>query len=127
KNPDGSWTLTQNQLTGLTATSNGFIGTFTGTITVTSRDNPGDLECDTTNNNASNSATFTVTFNPGVQTPTVSVNAGVDVVCIPEDSTGVNIPVSAIGNGSGQETMVVTISGLPTAVGWTVNLSGVTG
>ncbi len=50
--------------------------------------------------------------------PVINVNGGADGQVYEDNS--VVLPVSVVGQGSNDETMVVTITGLPTAAGWTI-------
>ncbi len=115
RNLDGSYTLPS--LTGLAAVSSGYVGTFNAVLTVASRERVAtDSDFNFSNNNDSDAAPFSVTFTPIAQPPVINVNGGADGQ-VYEDGVVV-LPVSVIGQGTNDETMVVTISGLP--AGWAV-------
>ena len=101
-NGDGTWTLTQGQLTGLTLTPpSDSDADFTLTVTSTSTDG-GDT--------AQTVDTFDVTVTAVADAPTVTANdvAGNEDTAIALDVT------SALSDTDGSETLSVVVSGVPT-------------
>jgi VCBS repeat-containing protein len=83
----------------------------------------GNEEC-TDGNNTATAAADEDTFIANVPTPNVTLaDVGADYVCVPEDSAGVDIPVSATTNPGSQMTSIV-ISGLPTSIPGTILTAG---
>ncbi|PCI41482.1 MAG: hypothetical protein COB46_03715, partial [Rhodospirillaceae bacterium] len=104
QNTDGTWTLTEAQLTGLTITpAANYNGNFDLTVTTTSTDTLGNVS-----DSASTSGTIGITVTPVADVPTVSI----DPVTVPEDSVDVPLTITVAGTG-GIPVTSVTISGLP--------------
>lgn len=83
----------------------------------------GNEEC-TDGNNTATAAADDDTFIANVPTPNVTLaDVGADYVCVPEDSTGVDIPVSATTNPGSQLTSIV-ISGLPDSIPGSIFTAG---
>jgi hypothetical protein len=94
---------------------------------VSTNEVPTDLECTVLNNADSKTALDTTTV-AGVPTTDISLNTEgrEDVVCVPEDSDGVQIPVTATTTPGSHLTTIV-ISGFPTDAvsdGWVFDFSG---
>ncbi len=98
-NGDGSWTLTPEQLDGLTLTPpENFGGSLDLTVTATSTDG---------NDSATTSDSFTVEVAPVADAPTVTVNS---VSGNEDQAIALEIDVSS---SDGSETVSVTLGGLP--------------
>jgi hypothetical protein len=103
RNGDGSWTLTQAQLAGLTLTvpAGGFAGTATLTVSVTATESDGSQ--------SSSSATLAVAIAGVAATPTLALQNA-------SGFAGTWIPLSistALTASDGTESLVVTIVGVP--------------
>ena len=90
-------------------------GNFTATVTTT--EDPTDEECDLKNNTDSATANDDVLI-AGTPTTNVSLNTegDTDFVCVPEDSAGVAVPVTATTTAGSHLTTIV-ISGFPVGGG----------
>jgi T1SS-143 domain-containing protein len=116
---NGSWSVTQAQLNGLTlntpANGNGNISL---TVTTTSTESVSDGEFDLTNNTASNSDVIFVTVNPDNQPPQVTFGAnGSGSAQVLEDGS-VFVPITATINGNAPQQLTVELTGVPST--WTV-------
>src|SRR6185312_12205292 len=103
--------------------ANGASGNFTATVNAV--ETPTDKECDETNNKATQSDTEATTI-ASAPTTNVSLNTegDTDFVCVPEDSTGVAVPVSA-STTAGSHLTTIVISGFPTgSIPFTLNFAG---
>ncbi len=105
--------------------ADGESGDFTATVTTT--ETPTDEECDPNNNTDSASATDDVVI---ADAPTTEIRIGAEgntaPICVPEDSTGVEIPVVA-STTAGSHLTTIVISGFPTDAisdGWVFTLTG---
>lgn len=100
-NPDGSWTLTPSQLTGLTLTPpTNWSGSFNLTITATSSEN---------GTTANTQAVLPVTIAGVADAPTVSAVAATGA-----EDTPIALAVSAaLADTDGSESLAVTITGVP--------------
>jgi len=101
-NGDGTWTLTQAQLSGLTITPPSDSDTdFTLTVTAESTDG-GDT--------ATTVDTIDVTVNPDADAPTLTVSDAAGI-----EDTAISLSVSsALTDTDGSETLEIVISGVPT-------------
>ena len=101
----------------------GATGNFVATVTA--QEHPTDQECDFNNNSASATDTEPTSI---AKTPTTDVSVGTegntDFVCVPEDSAGVPVPVTASASAGSHLTSIV-ITGFPIgATGFTFNFTG---
>ena len=101
----------------------GVSGDFTATVTAV--ETPSDEECTTENNSASASDTEATTI---AKAPTTDVRVGAEgnteILCVPEDSAGVAVPVAASASAGSHLTSIV-ITGFPIGGGaFTFNFAG---
>lgn len=92
----GVYFLTPAEIIGLTITPNDphFFGSIDLVAKVFTSDSPADGEFDLTNNTASDSDPFTLTWAPVINPPTITVNNGIDDAVVSEDGC-VEVPVTA--------------------------------
>ncbi|MCL4678284.1 MAG: VWA domain-containing protein [Alphaproteobacteria bacterium] len=112
----GVYFLTPAEIVGLTITppNANYFGSIELVAKVFTTENPvSDTDFDTTNNNAEDKDTFTVTWKPVINPPTITVNQGIDDAFVKEDDC-VNVPVTAqLGANPGpNEYLTVTITGI---------------
>jgi T1SS-143 domain-containing protein len=111
----GVYFLTPAEIIGLTITPNDphFFGSIDLVAKVFTSDSPADGEFDLTNNTASDSDPFTLTWAPVINPPTITVNNGIDDAVVSEDGC-VEVPVTAqLGANPGpNEFLTVTITGI---------------
>jgi len=124
KQPDGTWKLTSDQLTGLKIiTTPGGSLNFTLTVTSTAKEqvaagNPANAENDFTDNTATATKTIKVTLDPLADTPNLKVTD----VWTKEDSSGVALKIETSPN-SPTETLTIKVTGIEPS--WTItNLNG---
>jgi len=124
KQPDGTWKLTSDQLTGLKIiTTPGGSLNFTLTVTSTAKEqvaagNPANAENDFTDNTATATKTIKVTLDPLADTPNLKVTD----VWTKEDSSGVALKIETSPN-SPSETLTIKVTGIEPS--WTItNLNG---
>ena len=99
-NPDGSWTLTIGQLNGLTLTPPAHTsGDFNLTITAINTEG---------NSVASASASLPISIDGVANAPTITIQAASGA----EDNT-VPLTINVAANGDGNETLSITITGVP--------------
>ncbi len=112
----GTYILSPAEIVGLQIIPNDpqFFGSINLTATVHTTENPvSDNEFDTTNNNNQASDNFTLTWNPVIEPPSITVNQGVDDVLVKEDGT-INVPIRAelAVNHSVDEFLTITVTGI---------------
>ena len=111
----GVWELTQAELSGLQLlTTEGSRGTYNFTLSVTSTEQITDNDFDLTNNTATTTKQMTVTIGDAAVPPTLDVDGTHKVY---EDGS-VFVPFSATLNGSPNEILTVTVSGIDPS--WTI-------
>ncbi len=117
----GVYILTPAEIVGLQVTPNDpqFFGSIDLTATVYTTENPvSDSEFDLTNNNNQASDVFTLTWNPLIDPPTISVNNGIDDVIVKEDGTiDVSIVSDLAAGHSASEFLTVTVTGIDASWG----------
>ncbi|MCP4121726.1 MAG: calcium-binding protein, partial [Bacteroidetes bacterium] len=106
-NNDGSWTLTQNQLAGLTLTPPEHSGgDFTLTVSATTEDSNGDTATDT--------GTINVTLNAVADKPILNIT---NIKGLEKDAIPLNIIAPSLADKDGSETLGdIIISGVPDGV-----------
>ncbi|QQG36285.1 MAG: VWA domain-containing protein [Micavibrio aeruginosavorus] len=117
----GVWEFTPAQIAGLTLTPPAaYNGRLNLTATVYNTENPvSDGEYDLSDNNNSASDQFTLTWCPTINPPDVVVNKNVDDAIVKEDgSIGVPITATLGANPSATEYLVVTVTGINPAWGF---------
>ena len=116
----GTWVLTQAELAGLQITAPAdYFGTITLDVTTTAEEvNKSDTDFDFTNDTATNSTQFDVTWQPVIDPPSIEVNGGVDEVQVKEDGT-VDVTLEAALNpvDSADAFITVTVTGFDPAWG----------
>ncbi len=117
-----TWTFLPNQITGLTVTPPAnYQGSVNLTVTVYNKETVTDGEYDTTDNTNSASDPFTLTWNPKITPPDLTINNENDFVNgkVKEDSF-VDIPVKAVLSADAipGEYLTVTITGIPSSWGF---------
>ncbi len=119
-NGGGEWQLTQAELTGLQITPPAdYFGTITLDVeTIAEETNKTDADFDLTNDTASNTTSFDVTWTPVIDPPSVLANNGVDDALVKEDGT-VDVPLTASLNSvdSPDAYLTVTVTGFDPAWG----------
>ncbi len=118
----GVWEFTPDEIIGLTITPDdpNFSGSINLVATVFTTENPtSDADFDFTNNDNQASDPFTLTWNPVIQPPSVTVNQGVDDVIVKEDGT-VDVPITAAlgDNPAAGEFLTVTVTGIDPSWGF---------
>jgi len=122
----GVWSFTPAQITGLTISAND--PTFDGTVGLVAKvltvDTPNDGEFNTGDNTSEATTQFTVTWTPGINVPTISVNGGVDNAVVKEDgSVNVSVVANLSATAEPGEVLSVKITGFNPAWG-TVSVAG---
>ncbi|GEM_PF-779490 len=111
----GVWELTQAQLNGLAInTPANVAANFSLTVSVTSTEGVTDSDFDLTNNTATTTTTLDVDVTDNANPPTITVAGSHQVL---EDGS-ILVPFSVALNGSVNEVLTVTLSGVPST--WTV-------
>ena len=117
----GVYILTPAEIVGLQITPNDpqFFGSIDLTATVYTTENPvTDGEFDFKNNNNQASDIFTLTWNPLIDPPSITINNGIDDVIVKEDGT-IDVPITAAlaAGHSAVEFLTVTVTGIDAAWG----------
>lgn len=117
----GVYVLTPAEIAGLKITpiNPNFFGSIELVAKVFTTENPvSDTDFDFTNNNAEDKDTFTLTWKPVINPPSILVNGGIDDAYVSEDGC-VEVPVvAALGsNPNVNEFLTVTITGIDPAWG----------
>ena len=110
----GVWEFTPDELIGLEITPpTDFVGDIDLTVTIFTTENPVDGEVDTSDNTATDTDVFTLTWKPVANPPELEVNNGIDDVIVKEDGS-VEVPITATLDpaGSGNEVLTVTVTGI---------------
>jgi len=123
---NGTWSFTPAQIAGLQINApNNYFGTLNLQVVATSYDTPSDGETVLTDNTATASDNFTVTWQPVAEAPILTVNNGPAGIgnndaTVLEDGT-LTLPIVAEfpANASGNEILTVSIAGIP--ANWTVS------
>jgi T1SS-143 domain-containing protein len=120
-NGGGEWELTQAELAGLQITPPAdYFGTITLDVeSIAEETNKTDDDFDLTNDTASNTTSFDVTWQPVIDPPTITANNGVDDVQVKEDGT-VDVPLTASLNAadSADAYLTVTVTGIDPSWGF---------
>lgn len=111
----GVWEFTPAEIAGLTITpdDSNFFGSIDLVATVFTTENPVDGEPQLSDNTETASDPFTLTWNPVIHPPCISVNNGIDDALVSEDGS-IGVPVTAqLGSNPGpHEFLTVTITGI---------------
>ncbi|MBI2235210.1 MAG: VWA domain-containing protein, partial [Micavibrio aeruginosavorus] len=117
----GVWAFTPAQIAGLQMIApTGFNGSVNLTATVFNTENPvSDGEVDFTDNNSFATDALTLTWNPVINPPDITVNNGVDDAIVKEDGS-VIVPITATlgANPAAGEFLTVTVTGINPAWGF---------
>jgi len=123
QNPDGTWSLTQADLTGLQMTSPAdYNGTVNLSVAVTvTETNKTDQDFDLTNDTVTVSTDLAVTWTPVADPPSLTVNGGAGNPVVKEDGS-IDVPLEAGLNpvDSPNAFLTVTVTGIPTDWGFSV-------
>ncbi|MEZ5919536.1 MAG: VWA domain-containing protein [Alphaproteobacteria bacterium] len=122
----GVWGFTPAEILGLQLNPNdpNFDGSLSLTATVFITENPvSDGEVDFTDNDAQASTTIKLSWTPDIDPPSISVNEGVDDVCVKEDgSVDVRVQASLDTNASPNEVLSVTVTGIDSSWGFSSSI-----
>ena len=120
KQSGGDWLVNQADLAGLqlVTPANASKTTINLTFTVTSTDRETDSWFDDTNNTASASSTTTINVGGSFTPPDVTFGAGGSGSAQVLEDGSVSVPITATLNGTADQILTVTVSGIPSD--WTI-------
>ncbi|MFN3826456.1 MAG: type I secretion C-terminal target domain-containing protein [Micavibrio sp.] len=117
----GVWQFTPAQLAGLTITPPAnYFGTVNLNATVFSGETSlGGAEVDVSDNTNSATDPFALTWAPGINPPTITVNGGIDNAIVKEDgSIGVPVVANLAAGADPSEYLTVTVTGISSVWGF---------